>query len=101
MQTLVSHELDIDIEALFLMTVVHSLDHHTATLAVDPHDLVPSNSDHRAAQVVRLIFSEPLEPVLVNTKLATVKEGWPKALYEKLAEVDAEFARVVDLGIAY
>ena len=51
--------------------------------------------------MVRLIFSEPLEPVLVNTKLASIKAGWPKALYDRLVEVDAEFARVVDLGIAY
>ena len=83
------------------MTVVHSLDPHMATLSVDPHDLVPSNSNHRAAQVVRLIFSEPLEPMLVNTKLATIKEGWPKALYERLSEIDTDLAQRVDLGIAY
>ena len=98
---MIEEELDIDIEALFLMTVVHSLDHHTATLSVDPYDLVPTNSDHRAAQVVRLIFSEPLEPVLVNTKIANIEHGWPRALYTRLETIDPDYARVVDLGIAY
>ena len=74
---------------------------HTATLSVDPYDLVPTNSDHRAAQVVRLIFSEPLEPIFVNTKLSSVGDGWPKALYDRLHEIDPEMADVVDLGIAY
>ncbi len=101
MQIISAHGLNIDIEALFLMTVVHSLDHHCATLSVDPYDLVPTQSDHRAAQIVRLIFSEPLSPIFVDTRLSSVRQGWPKDLYDTLQEIDPEFAAVVDLGIAY
>jgi bacterioferritin-associated ferredoxin len=100
-ETMVEEGLEIDVEALFLMTVVHSLDHYMAGLCVDPHDLVRSDSDHRAAQVVRLIFSEPLEPVLVNTRLSAVKDGWPKILFTRLAVIDADLASRVDVGIAY
>ena len=83
------------------MTVGQSLDHQMASISVDPHDLVPENSNHRAAQIVRLIFSEPLEPILVNTKLARINHGWPNALYKRLSEIDQDLAKVEDLGIAY
>lgn len=100
-ETLVEHKLDIDIEALFLMTVVHSLDHHMAGVCVDPHDLVPTGSEHRAAQVIRLLFSEPLVPLTVNTRLSAVQDGWPRDLFARLSQLDADLAGRIDVGISY
>ena len=44
---------------------------------------------------------KPLEPVLVNTRLSAVKDGWPKTLFTRLAAIDSDLASRVDVGIAY
>ena len=100
-KTIEDHSLKVDAESLFLSTVVHSLDHYMATLSVDPYDLIMTGSKHRAAQMVRLIFTEPLEPGLVNTRISAVKSGWPKTLYERLSLIDETLARQIDVGVAY
>ena len=101
MKTIEDHSLKVDAESLFLSTVVHSLDHYMATLAVDPYDLIMTDSKHRAAQMVRLVFTEPLEPGLVNTRISAIKSGWPKTLYERLSAIDETLARKIDVGVAY
>ncbi len=101
LKTIQDHNLNVDAESLFLSTVVHSLDHYMATRAVDPYDLVMTHSKHRAAQVVRMIFTEPLEPGLVNTRLSAVTTGWPKTLFDRLTAIDETLARHVDIDIAY
>ena len=101
MKTIEDHSLKVDAESLFLSTVVHSLDHYMATLAVDPYDLIMTGSKHRAAQMVRLIFTEPLEPGLINTRISAIKSGWPKTLYERLSAIDETLARKIDVGVAY
>jgi len=100
-RTVRDHSLNVDAESLFLSTVVHSLDHYMATLAVDPCDLVMTRSNHRAAQMARLIFTEPLEPGLVNTRISAVKSGWAKTLYARLSAIDETLARQIDVGVAY
>ena len=101
MKTIEDHSLKVDAESLFLSTVVHSLDHYMATLSVDPYDLIMTDSKHRAAQMVRLVFTEPLEPGLVNTRISAIKSGWPKTLYERLSAIDETLARKIDVGVAY
>lgn len=93
--------IDVDLEALFLMTVVHSLDHHMASVCVDPVDLVPEGTTFHPAQNVRVLFSEPLEPLGLNTRLCSFRRGWPRELYEALHPIDPDLARYVDIGIAY
>lgn len=93
--------IDVDLEALFLMTIVHSLDHHMAGVCVDPVDLVPEGATFHPAQNVRVLFSEPLEPFVLNTRLCSFRRGWPRELYEALHPIDPDLARYIDIGIAY
>ena len=93
--------VEVDLESLFLMTVVHSLDHHMAGVCVDPTDLVPEGADFHPAEMVRVVFTEPLEPFVLNTRLSAIRSGWPRELYEALRPIDPELARYIDLGISY
>ncbi|MEC8512090.1 MAG: cyclic nucleotide-binding domain-containing protein [Planctomycetota bacterium] len=101
MQVMQAQGVDVDLEALFLMTVVHSLDHHMACVSVDPVDLIPEDVGYHPAETVRVVFSEPLEPFMINTRLSSIRSGWPRELYEALRPIDPELARYVDIGISY
>jgi CRP-like cAMP-binding protein/bacterioferritin-associated ferredoxin len=101
MQVMQEQEIDVDLESLFLMTVVHSLDHHMACVSVDPADLIPEDTPYHPAETVRVIFSEPLEPFVLNTRLSSFRGGWPRELYEALRPIDPDLARYIDIGISY
>ena len=101
MEVMREQAVDVDLESLFLMTVVHSLDHHMAAVSVDPADLVTDDGRFHPAENVRVMFTEPLEPLGVNTRLCSFRRGWPKALYEALRAIDPELARYVDVGVSY
>ena len=53
------------------------------------------------AETVRVLFSEPLEPFVLNTRLCSFRSGWPRELYEALRPIDPELARYIDIGISY
>ncbi|MEE2940338.1 MAG: hypothetical protein VX460_08140, partial [Planctomycetota bacterium] len=100
MRVMQEQDVDVDLESLFLMTVVHSLDHHMACVSVDPVDLIPEDVGYHPAETVRVVFSEPLEPFMMNTRLSSIRSGWPRELYEALRPIDPELARYVDIGIS-
>ena len=54
----------------------------------------------RAAQVIRLVSTEPLAPSLVNTRLSSQPERWSQALRARFEEIDSERAGLMDDGIS-
>ena len=38
---------------------------------------------------------------MINTRLSSIRSGWPRELYEALRPIDPELARYVDIGISY
>jgi len=101
MEVMGRKKINVDLEALFLMTVVHSLDHHMAAVCVDPIDLVPEDTNFHPAQNVRVLFSEPLEPMGLNMRLRSFRHGWPCELYKALCLIDPDLAGCVDIGVSY
>ncbi len=48
-----------------------------------------------------MLFGEPLNPVLVNTRLSRRREPWARDLYTGLAAIDQEYADRVDRCVSY
>lgn len=101
MAVLREFEVDIDPEAFFLMSVVHSVDHHACAGAVDGVDLVSPLLGYGGAQWIRALFVEPLVPWLADTRIKKSRSPWLKELHRRLTELDPGFADVVDSCIRY
>ena len=101
MAVLQEHEVEIDAEAYFLMSVMHSLDHHNVCRCSDPKDLYSPRLGYGGAEWIRVLFSEPLTPILADTRPSRQKSPWMVELHRRLHAIDPELADRVDCGIRY
>ena len=101
MDVLREHHVDINPEAFFLMSVVHSVDHAVIPAAVDPVNLHSKLLNYRGMEWIRVLVQEPLQPILANTRISAAKSGWIADLYKRLAAIDPWYADRVDYCIRY
>lgn len=101
MDVLREHNVDIDAEAFFLMSVLHSIDHHVIAAAVDPINLHSKLLGYGGMEWIRVLFQEPLRPLFANTRISAQKSGWIADLYKRLCAIDPWYADRVDYCIRY
>jgi hypothetical protein len=101
MEVMRAHAVDIDHEAFFLMSVMHSIDHHFIAATVDPCNLRSRLLDYDGTEWIRVLFQEPLHALFANTKISAVREGWIAELYRRLRAIDPWYADMIDYCIRY
>ena len=102
LDVLTEHRIEIDPEAFFLMSVLHSVDHHYIAACTDPTDLhTPLLGSYRGGEWTRVLFVRPLTPIFANTRLSNARTPWARDLYQRLQAVDPHYADLVDTCIRY
>jgi len=95
------HDVAIDGDSFFLMSVVHSIDHYCASFSTDPIDLRAPLLQFGGAQWIRALFVPPLHPFLAETRISKARAPWLRDLHARLKMIDADFADAVDYSIRY
>jgi len=101
MAVLREHRVDVDPEAYFLMSVLHSVDHHVIAAAVDPVNLHSGLLGYGGMEWIRVLFQEPLRPIFADTRISSQNTGWVADLYKRLSAIDPWYADRVDYCIRY